>query len=471
MKSISFLMILFTFNYFSVMHAQETEKKDPPAFMGDSADEDYGYLKDEETANAYKKIFAQKLKFIPLSSDKTTYLTLGGQYRPRLESTTNENYTEANNIYYSHLLDLHAHLHLGKYIRVFTDVFQGITSGREDRFLQDDALAVHQAYIAFTIPGAENQLVLTFGRKQLDYGTGRLISGRNGPNVRRSFDLIKTDYHFGQNTIEAFYGSEVQPEFGVFDNDFTLFDDTADNPSLWGVYVDFKIGKLLGKTQLYYLGFNSEFANFSDLSGEETRHSIGIRRYGTLGKRMVFNTELVYQFGTLGEATISAFNIELDYRYILINTPWKPAFGLKFDYSSGDRDMGDNRLQTYNPLFVDPALYSLAGVNTPVNLNGLHPNVNISPFEGFSVYADYAFFFRSSKDDGLYTPPRFQTRSATNGSSAYIGNAIGLQLSYKISRNIEFSWLSTYFIAGDFIKESGESNNIFYTAPTIDFKF
>ncbi|MEM9076189.1 MAG: alginate export family protein [Bacteroidota bacterium] len=450
---------------------EEGEKKEPPSFMDDSAEEDYSYLGDEETTAEYERMFAQDLKFIPLGRGKNAYLTLGGQYRPRFESTLNENYTEEDDTYYSQRLNLHGNLHLGKNVRVFVDLFHGLTSGEGDRALEDDELAFHQAYVEFMIPNKENHFLFTFGRKQLDYGAGRLVSRRDGPNMRRSFDLLKTDYVFNSNTVEVFYGKEVQPDFDVFDNDFALFDSGSSDPTFWGVYSDFKVGKILGKTELYYLGFHSDFSSFSDVSGEETRHSIGIRRYGTVGKRMIFNTELVYQFGELGDATISAFNFEFDYKYVLIYTPWKPTFGLKFDFSSGDRDTGDDKLNTYSPLFVNPALYSLAAVNTPVNLNGLHPNFKIYPFKDFSIYMDYAFFFRSSKDDGLYTPPRFQIRTADSGSSAYIGSAIGMKILYEINRNIEFEWRSTYFIAGDFIKESGESNNIFYTGPTLEFKF
>ncbi|MEL6974598.1 MAG: alginate export family protein [Bacteroidota bacterium] len=472
MKKLLLLLILFGISDLYHLQAQEEpETKEPPAFMNDSADEDYQYLRDEETAEEYEKMFAQSLKFIGLNADKTAYLSLGGSYRPRFESTTNENYTTEDDSYYSHRLSFHTNLILGKHLRVFGELYHGFTSGGIDRSLEDDELALHQAFVEFSIPSKQNEFVFTLGRKQLTYGAGRLLDRRDGPNIRRSLDLVKADYLFNQNSVEVLFGREVDPQFEVFDNDFTLFNGNSGNPSFWGVYADFEVGKILGKTELYYLGFHSDFSAFSDLSGEETRHSIGIRRYGTIGKRMVFNTELVYQFGDLGDASISAFNFEFDYKYILINTGWTPTFGLKFDYSSGDKDRGDNKLQTYNPVFVNPALYSLAAVNTPVNLNGLHPNFKIYPFKNFSIYMDYAFFFRSSKDDGLYTPPRFQIREATEGSSAYLGSAIGVKILYEISRNIEFEWRSTYFIPGDFVKESGESESIFYTGPTLEFKF
>jgi len=471
MRNLILVFVVFLHCTILRINAQEEGLQEPPEFMNDSADEDYSYLQNEETARGYEKVFAQGLKYIPLSKNRTSYLTLGGSYRPRFESTINENYTEEDDSYYSQRLNLNSAIQLGKYVRVYAELYHGATSGGVDRTLEDDELDLHQAFAEFTIPQNTNSLVFTFGRKQLTFGAGRLVDRRDGPNIRRSFDLVKTDYNFGQNSVQVMYGKEVQPEFEAFDNEFALFDSNVSNPTMWGAVADFEVGKILGKTELYYLGFHSDFASFSDLSGEETRHSIGVRRYGTIGKRMVFNTELVYQFGELGDANISAFNFEFDYKYILINRPWKTTFGLKFDYSSGDRNRGDDKLQTYNPLFVNPALYSLAAVNTPVNLNGLHPNFKIYPFEGFSIYMDYAFFFRSSKEDGLYTPPRFQIREATSGSSAYIGSAIGIKILYEINRNIEFEWRSTYFIAGDFVEESGASNNIFYTGPTLEFKF
>ena len=472
MKKLPITLILALFLFTFIMHSQEVELKAPPSFMDDSADEDYSYLKNKDTASTYDKMFAQSLKFIPLGKSKKSYLTLGGHYRARFESTINDNYTDENDIYYSQRLNLNTNLHLGKHIRVFADLFHGFTSGEEDRLFQDDDIAFHQAYVEFTVPNQDTDFTFTFGRKQLEFGAGRLVARRNGTNMRRSFDLLKLDYNFNQNKIETFYGKEVQSEFGAFDNDYTLFDSNAsNNPKLWGINADFNVKGIIGKTQFYYLGFRSDFASFSDLSGEETRHSVGFRRHGKIGKRMVFNTELVYQFGKLGEANISAFNIELDYKYTLINTPWTPRLGIKFDYSSGDRNSGDVKLQTYNPLFVNPGLYSLAAVNTPINLNGLHPNLKIWPFEGFSIFMDYAFFFRSSKEDALYTPARFILRDATRGTSAYLGSAFGMKILYEINRNIEFEWRTTYFIAGDFVKESGESNNIFFTGPTLEFKF
>jgi hypothetical protein len=207
----------------------------------------------------------------------------------------------------------------------------------------------------------------------------------------------------------------------------------------------------------------------NDVVGEENRHSLGVRSFGNAGKQWTYNTEVIYQFGDLGGSAISAFNIETDWKYIL-KTKTRTLLGLKLDISSGDIEQGDGQIQTFNPLFTNPAIYSLAGLNTPANLSSLHPNVTFV-FNKMSVYMDYAIFYRTSLNDGLYAPPRFITRDANALTERKIGDTFGLQFSYELNRNTSFDLRTTYFIAGDFIKASGASENIFYIAPTLNFRF
>ncbi|MEN1786034.1 MAG: alginate export family protein, partial [Bacteroidota bacterium] len=217
--------LLFSLCIVLGIQSQEEEQKEPPEFMNDSADENYSYLQNEETAKEYERMFAQGLKFIPFNKSKTIYLTLGGAYRPRFESTINEDYTEEDDSYYSQRLNLNSAVHFGKNIRLYAELYHGFTSGGMDRTLEDDQLDLHQAFAEFTIPQKENAFVFTFGRKQLTFGAGRLVDRRDGPNIRRSFELIKTDYRIDQSSIQVFYGTEEQPQFDAFDNEFNLVDD------------------------------------------------------------------------------------------------------------------------------------------------------------------------------------------------------------------------------------------------------
>lgn len=338
-------------------------------------------------------------------------------------------------------------------------------------FLESDVVDWHQGFLEIKLPlQKKNSLSVRFGRQELNLGASRFIGLREGPNIRQSFDLTKVNAAFEHFEILAFYGTYVNPDFEAFDNPFDFFDIEPADPIVWSLGGRIPLGQKSTHTlDVYYVGFQSDQVKLNDVVGEENRHSLGIRSFGNAGERWTYNTEIIYQFGDLTGNSLTAYNIETDWKFVL-KTRVKTLLGLKLDISSGDREQGDGKLQTFNPLFVNPAIYSLAGLNTPANLSSLHPNV-IFAFDKMSLLIDNAIFFRTSLQDGLYTPPRFLVREANGLSDRKIGDTFGLQFNYEFNRNISFDRRITYFIAGDFIKASGDSENIFYMAPTLNFRF
>lgn len=455
-----------------LMYAQETtQKKEAPAYSLFRATENYEYLKDKEN-NEYEEDAFDAIKFIPLNQQKSVYLSFGGQIRPRFEHYSNRFWDGAEDQnFYSQRLAIHSNLVLGKYVRVFGELYHGYTS-HEKEFVEYDAVDIHQAFIEFKVPLKGNKKLSVFlGRQELAYGSARLIGFREGPNIRRTFDATRMVFKNGQTNIQAFYGREVRPTVEAFDNEFTLFDSDASNPKLWGFYSQFKIKGFTGLNEIYYIGYQNKNATFNDVSGKETRHSIGLRRFGKLGKRFQYNTEIIYQFGELGNADVSAFNVETDWHYKLINTTWLWNPGLKLEYTSGDKNTGDSKLNSFNPLFVNPAYYSLAATITPVNLISIHPSIAAQPTEKLKLYTEWAFFWRASENDGLYQPPRFLNQPANGSAEKSLGSQLGFKASYEFNRHLSFDLDISYFIAGAFQKTSEASENIFHFAPTLSYKF
>lgn len=446
----------------------QDEQKEPPALLMPRAEENYAYLNSPAT---YRPAFGDPLKYISLFGDKNAYLTLGGQYRARFESFTNKDWSDNNEHYYSQRLAVYASLELGNAIRFFGELYHGYTTS-EDRFLEDDDIDLHQGFVEITpLSTQDASLSLRLGRQEFGFGASRLTGIREGPNMRRSFDVARVIYRFKKSSFNLLYGKEVNPQPGAFDNESNLFGESEiGNPVFWGLYTQGPSPIQGGMLDLYYLGFNSVFSTFSDVQGEETRHSLGIRSSGSLGD-FSYNTELIYQFGTIGDSDISAFNLEADWKYQVASTRWKPTIGVKLDFSTGDRTLADGKVQTFNPLFVNPAIYSLAAVNTPANITSFHPNLTVLPIDRVSVYLDYALFYRTQETDGFYSPPRFQTRPADGITPKHIGDVVGLQINYEINRNVSFDLRSSYFIAGAFIEATGSLENTFYIAPTLSFKF
>ena len=446
-------------------------KKDLPALMTHRAEEDYSYLK-EERDQGVDLSFEESLKYIPLNARETVYSTIGGQYRIRSEHSINDNWTTEDDGYYSQRISLHASLHVGESVRFFGELYHGLTSNGQ-RVLQDDELDFHQLFAEWAPPlEGGHTLSLRLGRQELNLGASRLIGARDGPNMRRSFDLGRIIYTYQQGTVNLFFGQEVNPRFDAFNNVSNLINEVrANNPRVWGIYVDGPGPITNGALDVYYLGFEGVSSEFNDSFGNETRHSFGVRSSGNPRGTFSYNTELIAQFGTHNGNSIRALNVETDWKYFLKNLPGKPALGLKFDWSTGDKEDGDGVVHTFNPLFVNPAIYSLAGVNTPANLTSFHPSITVYPSQRIVLFFEYALFYRTNENDGFYAPPRFQTRKANGITDRHIGDVMGFRASWQVHRNISASLMSSYFLAGPFIKASGPSNNIFYVSPTIDFKF
>ncbi|PHS67284.1 MAG: hypothetical protein COB12_03815 [Flavobacterium sp.] len=452
--------------------AQENkETKEIEKFKLFRAEENYFYLKDKKQ-NKYKQDVFDALKFIPLNKKRSIYATIGGEVRVRLEHFDNLLWNEEKDeIFYSQRLSFHTNLVLGRHIRVFGEFYSGYTSHKK-KIVEYDELDLHQAFVEFNFPLKKTQNIsVRLGRQEMGLGATRLIGVREGPNIRRTFDGARIIYNSGTTTIQSFYTKEVFPKFYMFDNKFSLFDKAATNPKLWGIYSQFKINNESGINELYYLGFESKFSEFSDVSGKETRHTIGLRRFGSLGKRLSFNTEVMYQFGNLADATISAFSIGTDTHYRLIKTKWLPNLGVKLNWSSGDKKTGDNKINSFNALFANPSFYGISTRITPINIFSIHPSIGLNPTKKLTIFMDWGIFWRASKNDGLYAPPQFLIRESNGISDKYIGNQFGVVSYYRINRHLVFDLHISYFVAGSFLELSGPSENIFHISPKISFKF
>lgn len=442
-----------------------------PTYKLFRATEDYSYLANDADPQ-YEDDWFDPIKYISLGEDRDVHLTIGGEFRPRYEYFNNRNWTAAGDAgFYSQRISAHAILRVEDRFRFVAELYHGYNSGKKE-FAQYDELDWHQGYAELDtkIPGP-GQLRFRLGRQEMAFGAARLVGIREGLNIRRTFDAAQAILTINGTTVNAFYGREVRPEFYVFDNDFVLFDDDSANPELWGLYTRFAIPGDIGDTEAYYLGFQVDSARFNDVAGKETRHTVGIRRIGTIGERWRYNTELIYQFGDIAGQKIRAFNVETDWYYDLVRTRWNPSIGLKLELTSGDRRPGDGEINSFNPMFVNPAYYSLALTITPVNMISVHPSLTLRPSEKLSVYLEWAVFWRESKNDGLYSPPRFLTRDGAAVPDRKIGSQFGLKIGYEFNRHLSFDLDLSYFIAEGFLEATGDSENILHIAPTFGFRF
>ncbi|MFC7773058.1 alginate export family protein [Flavobacterium sp. GCM10027622] len=438
------------------------EAQELPPIKVVRGEENYSVLLQNDTLR--NASFLNQLKAIPFNKRKSVYLSLGGEFRPRWEYLDNKNWStevSADESFYSQRIMFHADFHLGNHFRLFGQLTHGLVSLGEPIYVQSEKLDLHQAFAEFTIPIKDNTLRLRAGRQELLLGSGRLMAFRDGPNSRRSFDMARLLLDGKSFNSNLFFGREVKVPDGIFDN------NSADAPYTWGMGFTTETRKILGNTSIYYIGFDAKLTKYNDGSNPERRHTVGLRRFGNLGKRFKYNTELNYQFGEFGDKTISAFSIEGDWHYNLINTKFKPDLGIKLDYISGDTNQGDDKLSTFNPYFNNPAYFGLITQVAAMNLFDIHPSIKLQFTENLSATAEADFYWRAQLNDGLYGGSKALLRASGGNQSRFIGWQSGLKLDYEINRYVKLSNETYYFEAGDFVKETGDSNPTFYNGFTI----
>src|SRR5689334_13858007 len=162
-------------------------------------DNDYSYLNDP----ACRSDFWDPAKFIPLDAEGDKYLTLGGEARDWYEGFRNASYgvgPQDENGYLTQRITLYSDWHFGRRLRLFGQLTSDVEAGRNGgpRPLDEDKLWVEQGFVDITAADSHHaRLTLRAGRQEFQFGLGRLVDAREGPNVRLAFDgmdvILNTD--------------------------------------------------------------------------------------------------------------------------------------------------------------------------------------------------------------------------------------------------------------------------------------
>jgi hypothetical protein len=438
-----------------------TAAQERPPFKALRYDEDYSFLADP----AQRIEWWDSIKYIPLADGSAGYLTFGGEVRERFETYENEFFSIDSNADSAYLLQrylLHIDYHPTGWLRAFGQLQTSLENGRpaEPRKTDEDIIDVHQLFV----DAVWQQVTVRFGRQEMAYGSERLISVRDGPNNRRSFDAARVLYRNDSVAIDAFFSSPVEVDRGAFD------DQNIRDLWFWGSYATVPLPPLPGiKLDFYYLGVHNPRANYSQGSGREERHTLGTRFFGKLG-RWDFNHEAMYQFGRFGSGDINAWSVATDHGYSLEDFPAKPRLGLKAAVASGDRGTNSVNLQSFNPLFPRGNYFSEASLLGPQNFVDLHPSVRLKPSTQWLIDVGADLYWRQSLDDGIYTPGGSVIYPGNPSFARFVGIDLSLLLAWEATRHLTVSAAYTHFFAGQFIRQN-LGTDVNFAAVRATYKF
>jgi len=427
-------------------------------------EEDYSNLADS-IRHGY-----ERLKYSPLTSDGKVWLSIGGEARAEYVDFNNEDWGRlqlGHNNFLLQRYNLHADVHFGKRLRLFTQFRSALQHGRKNgsRPIDEDQLNVQNLFIDGTIlQQNDRSLLIRLGRQELDYGSGRLISVGEGPNARRYFTGAKVAYNTNKVSLEAFamMADTIRP--GIFDN------KPSKQINLWGAYSKIILPQQ-ANIDLYYIGIHRDQSTFEEGTAKELRHTIGTRLW-KYGGGFIYNLEGAYQFGSFGKGKISAWTASVDIGYLFEDSALKPSVNLRNDYISGDNEAGDGDLQTFNPIYPKGGYFGFSPQIGPVNLIDIHPYATLDLLAKLKLQVDMVFNWRQSLGDGVYRPSGSFNLAGSTSKKRYIGTAYLANFTYTFSKQLSLVTGIQYFKTGAFIEEivSSPRNGVFFNGR-IAFKF
>jgi len=452
-------------------HAQSASPTDPA-----QAARTYGLLRENEDWSfladpALKSDFWDPLKYIRLGS-QGRYVSLGGEMREVFEQVGNDNWGKQNftNTFFLQRYMFHSDWHLGRHVRVFTQLKSGLELFRSGgpRPIDEKKLDFEAAYLELGTGGARNSVALRLGRQELNYGAGRLVSVREGPTVRQSFVGAKLKGKAGEWRVDLF---AVRPDLdkpGFFDN-------VPDHQTaFWGVYATRPLRRRISLDS-YYLGLDRRSTAFNRGAAQEVRHSLGVRLWrppATKEHHWDFDYEGVWQFGSFGANSIRAWTLASDTGYSFPAARLRPQLSVKADISSGD-DPQRSALGTFNPLFPIGNYFGVLADTGPgpINFIDVHPRLQTSLPRGVSISTDLVAQWRESIYDGVYAVPGFLLVPAGGSRARFVGYRPGVEVRWQIDRHAYLQADYGVFFAGDFLKQESPGRNINYTEFWAGYKF
>jgi hypothetical protein len=331
------------------------------------------------------------VKFVPLSADGTTSLSLGGEARETYERFGNPNFGLTPPDPDGYLLQrylLHADVRVESRVRVWTEFNSSLENGRiggPRPVIDEDKLDLHQAFVEVTVGvTGPSAAVLRVGRQEIALGSGRMYALREGPNVPLSFDGVRVIAHAGPWQLEGWAARPVDTTPGVFD------DGSHRSFDVWGVYGS-RVITLSGQSarlDVYYLGLARDAAQFEQGTANETRHTVGAR---VVGPHALVPDEAMFQTGRFGAGDIRAWRSVIEGSHLLADAVWSPRLGLVLDAASGDKNPSDPNLQTFNAMFQSGTYSGRAQLLGPSNSLRFEPSVTFAPARQLVVSAGWGF--------------------------------------------------------------------------------
>jgi hypothetical protein len=438
-------------------------------------EEDWSYLKNA----ALRSDWLDPIKYIAIGRSEGQYLSIGGEFRGTYERVLDDNWSNLPYPVYSFGLErylLHLDAHLDPQFRIFVELESGLEQGRPGgpRPIDEKRLDFLNAFVDFRPSKNKQSPIFRIGKQELQFAAGRLVSVREGPNVRQGFFGFRVDQNVGKWQTTGFAVRPAADNFGFFD------DEPLSTTEFWGVVANrnwkhFESFEFNG----YYFGLDRKEATFNKGTGHEVRQTFGARFAADppkdTGDRIVVphgDLEAIFQSGSFGGGDIRAWGLASETGLLFPRLPFTPRLGLRADASSGDTNSKSPNLGTFNSLFPIGNYFGVLADTGPgpVNFRDLHPKLILALPHAVNLTADWVIWWRQSLEDGVYNVPGNLLVAAGSSDARFVGHRPGVEARWQIDRHTYIQGDYGVFFAGPFLRQSGDAHNLNYVSFWVGYK-
>jgi hypothetical protein len=443
---------------------------DPCTYRFPHYDEDWHCIRDA----SHTRDVLDPIKYFSRSENASSYASFGGEIRETYERFHNPNFGLQPQDPEGYLLQrylIHADLHFTESARAYVELLSAFANwrvGGPRPIVDEDRLDFHQGFLDFGLRDPQRtRTTVRIGRQEMALGSGRLVALREGTNVPFSFDGIRASVHVRAAEFDVFVTKPVLNKSGVMD------DPPQAGNWFWGIYSSWAVhdGRHPLHVDVYYLGLDRNPAPFNQGTAHETRHTVGGRIWNLQGA-WNYDAEGVFQFGSFGVGNIRAWRVASDASYQFAALAWQPRLGFTADTSSGDRNLANPNLQTFNALFQSGTYSGKAQILGPANTIRLEPSVKTSPSRNVLISAGWGFYWRESIHDGLYGIAGNLLVPAGSTRARYEGSRPLLQVDWQTTRHLSCHVNYIHVFNGSFGEQAIHgTSGMSYIAPWFTYEF
>ena len=345
----------------------------------------------------------------------------------------------------------------------------------------DDVFDILQAWVNLGEP--TQGLSLRAGRQPFNFGDQRLLGNPQWLNSTRAWDAARLHWAAETWSVDIFAGSPVTFINNQL-NKSDIFHTHEDRNALdSGIYFSSKsIIPWQSTTDFYIINqqlhksFGTGGAPLGE-AGHTNVWSFGALMKGDPAKlhQWDYEFEMAAQSGKAADLQHRAFAGHWGFGYNFSGS-WKPRAGFQYNYAMGDSDPDDGRSTTFQNYFPgNHALYGFMDTTAWMNLHNPQLNFSAQPTAKLKIALDMMAFWNAAHADAWYGANTSTTIRPVNANTRrarrYRGAEFDLNAWYKLNSHASFQTGYAFYLAGNYLADTGASDNAHFGYAQLTLNF